>query len=346
MRSLTHVLAVPYPAQGHVIPMMEFAKKLVHHGCKVTFANTDFIHRRVTNAMSSKEEDDGNDDNCGNKLKMVSIPDGLEHGDDRLNLEKLMGSMQRVMPRKLEELIRKAKNDENRRFTCVVAEGGTGWALEVAKRMEIKTVSFCPVSASTAAVACSIPKLIEDGIIDGNDGSILKKQIFNISPTMPVISTSAFAWACFDDMMTRKSLFKLTSKSNEFVEKFADFKICNSANELEPAAFSLLPELLPVGPLLASSKLGNQGGNFWAKDSECLSWLDQQPARSVIYVAFGSFTAFNQTQFQELALGLELTNKPFLWVARPGITFKETDEGDYPQGYKERIGCRGKIIST
>lgn len=35
----------------------------------------------------------------------------------------------------------------------------------------------------------------------------------------------------------------------------------------------------------------------------------------------GAFTAFNQIPFQKLALGLELTDKPFLWVAGPGITF-------------------------
>ncbi|KAK1382079.1 UDP-glycosyltransferase 83a1 [Heracleum sosnowskyi] len=167
----------------------------------------------------------------------------------------------------------------------------------------------------------NIPKITEDGIFDGNDGTILKKQIFNIAPTMSVIDTSAFASACFEDMMTRKSLFKLSAKSNEFVDKFADLKICNSVIELKLDAFSLLPELLPVGLLLASSKLGNQGGNFWVKDSDCLSWIDQQPARTVIYVAFGSFPAFNQTQFQELALGLELTNNLFFWVAHPSITF-------------------------
>ncbi|KAK1371409.1 UDP-Glycosyltransferase superfamily protein [Heracleum sosnowskyi] len=338
MSSFAHVLAIPHPAQGHVIPMMEFAKKLVHHGCKVTFVNTEFNHNKVMKAMSSSKKED--DDDCGGDggLELVSIPDGLEDGDNRFNLEKLRESMLRVMPGKLEELIEKAKNVDNRRITCVVAEGYTGWAMEVARNMGIKTVAFCPASASTAAMAWSIPKLIQDGFIHGNDGTILKKQFINISPTMPMLhSAAAFFWACFDDAGTIKSLFKLTANSNEYIAKFADFVVCNSANELEPAAFSFLPEWLPVGPLLASSKLGNQGGNFWAKDSDCLSWLDQQPARSVIYVAFGSFTAFNQTQFQELALGLELTNKPFLWVARPGITFKETAEGDYPQGYKERI---------
>ncbi|KAJ0785872.1 putative 2,4-dihydroxy-7-methoxy-2H-1,4-benzoxazin-3(4H)-one 2-D-glucosyltransferase [Helianthus annuus] len=75
----------------------------------------------------------------------------------------------------------------------------------------------------------------------------------------------------------------------------------------------------------------------------CLEWLDQQPACSVVYVAFGSFTIFNQTQFQEVALDLELTNRPFLWVVRPGLT-KETCDM-YPDGYTDRIGTRGKIVS-
>ncbi|KAJ0667265.1 putative 7-deoxyloganetic acid glucosyltransferase [Helianthus annuus] len=96
-------------------------------------------------------------------------------------------------------------------------------------------------------------------------------------------------------------------------------------------------------PLLASNRLADQAGHFWQEDSTCLAWLDQQPVSSVIYVAFGSFTMLNQTQFEELAHGLELSNRPFLWVVRPGMT-KETTT-DYPDGYIERIGSRGKILS-
>ncbi|GJR56508.1 hypothetical protein Tco_1407029 [Tanacetum coccineum] len=109
--------------------------------------------------------------------------------------------------------------------------------------------------------------------------------------------------------------------------------ICNSTTELESAAFSLYPQLMPIGPLLASNRLANQTGHFWQEDSTCLAWLDQQPPSSVIYIAFGSFTIFNQTQFQELALGLELSNKPFLWVVRPSMT-KETTAA-YPWVYRK-----------
>lgn len=93
--------------------------------------------------------------------------------------------------------------------------------------------------------------------------------------------------------------------------------------------------------LAASSKPGNQACNFWAEVDDCLSWLDRQPACSVIHAAFRSFTIFYQTQFQELALGLELTNKPLLWVLRPGMTNEEA----FQQEFEGRTGCRGKIVS-
>ncbi|KAL7232248.1 hypothetical protein ACSBR2_010303 [Camellia fascicularis] len=51
---------------------------------------------------------------------------------------------------------------------------------------------------------------------------------------------------------------------------------------------------------------------------------------------------FNQIQFQELALGLEIANRPFLWVVRPDITDKNNDA--YPEGFKERVATGGQIV--
>ena len=55
-----------------------------------------------------------------------------------------------------------------------------------------------------------------------------------------------------------------------------------------------------------------------------------------VYVAFGSFTLFDQNQFNELALGLDLTNRTFLWVIR------EDNKMEYPHEFK---GNKGKIVS-
>ncbi|KAF6163321.1 hypothetical protein GIB67_025185, partial [Kingdonia uniflora] len=95
-------------------------------------------------------------------------------------------------------------------------------------------------------------------------------------------------------------------------------------------------------PLLENSRLEQSAGHFWQEDVICLNWLDQQPDRSVIYIAFGSFTVFDRTQFQELALGLELSGQPFLWVVRPNITNSLSEA--YPDGFEERVGTQGKIV--
>lgn len=165
--------------------------------------------------------------------------------------------------------------------------------------------------------------------------------MISLSANMPAVNTENMAWVCFPDLETQKSVFDVILKTNEFV-KLADFIVCNSAYELEPAAFTLFPNILSIGPLIAGNQLGKQVGHFWPEDSTCLSWLDQQPACSVIYVAFGSFTVFDPEQFQELALGLEQTNKPFLWVVRPDMTDKLNEA--YPKGFIDRIGSRGRMV--
>ncbi|KAM0058271.1 putative UDP-glucuronosyl/UDP-glucosyltransferase, UDP-glycosyltransferase family [Helianthus debilis subsp. tardiflorus] len=165
--------------------------------------------------------------------------------------------------------------------------------------------------------------------------------MIQLSETMPPIKPQNLAWACFEDSTITQVFFKFvvqTAEASRLIQTF----ICNSCPELEAAAFSMYPQLQPIGPLLARNRLADQAGQFLQEDTSCLTWLDQQPPCSVIYVAFGSSTTFNQTQFEELALGLELSNRPFLWVVRPGMT-KETATG-YPDGYVKRVGSRGRIV--
>ncbi|KAM5581224.1 UDP-glycosyltransferase 83A1-like [Rosa sericea] len=330
--SKPHIIAIPYPAQGHVIPLMELSQCLVNEGFKVTFVNTDFNHKRVMNSLAA--ETHKRDD----QIRLVSIPDGLEPWEDRNELGQLCEAILRVMPGKLEELIEKIKEEEGDKVACIIADESNGWALEVAEKMQIKKVAFWPASAALLALEFCIPKLIQEGIID-DDGSALKSQMINLAPNMPTMKTEELAWLTIGDITTQKIVFQVMLSSNKTV-KLADWVVCNSAFDLEPGAFTLAPQVLPIGPLLASNRLDDSAGNFWPPDSTCLEWLDQQPPCSVIYVAFGSFTIFDQTQFQELALALELSNRPFLWVVRPDIS----ESTPYPEGYEERVGSKGLMV--
>ncbi|KAL3526586.1 hypothetical protein ACH5RR_011242 [Cinchona calisaya] len=333
MGNVPHVLAVPFPAQGHVIPLMEFALCLVNQGIKVTFVNTEFNHERVIKSLSEAEED------VPDMLHLVSIPDGLEPWEDRNDLIKLTHVLLEVVPVKLKSLIEKLNQSENEKLTCVVADYSMGCAVEVAVKMGLNGVAFWPAAAALLAQLFSIPKLMDDGIIDST-GAPLKNEMVKLSPNMLAMDPAHFVWNCIADANANRNAFELTIKNNRIIG-MVEFLICNSTDELEIEAFTLYPEILPIGPLLARNRLGNSVGHFWPEDSDCLTWLDKQPPQSVIYVAFGSFTVFDQTQFRELAMGLELTNMPFLWVVRQDLT-KETEHA-YPEGFEDRIRGRGRL---
>ncbi|KAM7506835.1 hypothetical protein LguiA_017288 [Lonicera macranthoides] len=157
-----HVLVLPYPAQGHVLPLMELAQSLAKGGLKVSFVNTEVIHKRVVGGLSGHAV-------FGDQIRMVTIADGLEPGEDRAAPGKLYESINRSMPQKLEELIQEINETENDKITCLIADITLGWAQEVAAKMGVQRVGFNPGAAASAALVFSIPKLIEDGIINQDE---------------------------------------------------------------------------------------------------------------------------------------------------------------------------------
>ncbi|CAL5370725.1 unnamed protein product [Camellia sinensis] len=100
-----HILAIPYPAQGHVIPLLDLMQWLYKQGFKVTFVNTEFNHTKVLNSLSNKQTSNSSvvvdDDN----IDLVSIPDGLEPWEDRNDFKKLIEAISQVMPGNWEALI-------------------------------------------------------------------------------------------------------------------------------------------------------------------------------------------------------------------------------------------------
>ncbi|KAJ0098838.1 hypothetical protein Patl1_21711 [Pistacia atlantica] len=329
-----HVLVIPFPAQGHVIPLMELSQCLVKHGIRITFVNTDDKHKQVTDALAMK-------DGVGNQIHLVSVPLGLESPEISGQLtEKLVEVVSWLMPRKVGELIEKINASDGDKITCILADPILKWAMEIAVEKRIKPAAFYCASATQMVLRSGIEKLIDDGIID-EDGTP-KKEMFQLSPTMPVTITAHIAFIRLGKKKMQKLLFQNLVRNNRSSE-LAEWVLCNSTYDLEPATFKFDPKVLPIGPLLASNRLGDTAGSFWQEDLTCLKWLDQQQPQSVIYVAFGSTTLLDRTQFQELAMALELSNRPFLLVVRPDITDKINDA--YQKGFQDRIATRGHIVS-
>ncbi|KAL3716572.1 hypothetical protein ACJRO7_008196 [Eucalyptus globulus] len=337
MAKLKHVLVIPSPAQGHVTPLLKLSHCIADYGVKVTFVNTESIHAQVMAANPGLDDE-------SHRIKFVAIPDGLETDEERRDSTKMVDSVLRVMPGHLQELLeqvkQQSKGNEDEQINFVIADLTAGWALEVAERMGIERAGFWPASVSTLALTLHIPKLIEDGVID-NKGCALKNDLITISKDLPPYKSNDLTWSCPQDPTMQKDFFRCTSAIPGY-SKHSTSVLCNSFHELEASACSVIPGALPIGPLIVSASLFHLRGSLWSEDATCLNWLDQHPAQSVIYVAFGSTTVFSQEQFYELALSLEQIGRPFLWVVRPDLTDGLVTE--FHDRFLQRVRNYGKVV--
>ncbi|KAK1643956.1 hypothetical protein QYE76_061761 [Lolium multiflorum] len=330
-----HVLVLPFPAQGHVIPLMELSHRLVEHGVKVTFANTELNHGLILGALVSK---DGSSSLGG--VDMVSIPDGLGDGEDRKNLARLAEAFSEVMPGELEKLIGRVSDCSvsagSEKLTWLLADASMAWAFSVARKLGLRTAAFNPSSAAMFAMRMSIPKLIMDGVVD-DKGLPKRRGTFRLAPAMPPLDTTELSWNRAGDPKGQPIILDLILRNNAATHN-AEAVLVNTVQELEPGAFALFPEVMPLGPLVSAEY--KPAGSFWAEDDTCAAWLDAQPAGSVVYVAFGSFAIFDRPQLIELAEGLALTSRPFLWVVRPDSASEQ-----WLKDLRHRAGPRGRVVS-
>ncbi|XP_039146510.1 UDP-glycosyltransferase 83A1-like [Dioscorea cayenensis subsp. rotundata] len=328
-----HALVLPLPLQGHVIPLLELSNRLVERGFKVTFVNTELNHARITSAMSNSSCD-------MNQIHFVTVPDGIEEGDDPSDLVRKREGLRRVLPASLEELIKKSNMVEDHKFTCFIVDVFMASTLDVAKKAGLHTVIFYPGGLGTLLIGSSIPKLIADGIID-EQGEVKTKGKFQINLEMPSMETADLPWQCFPDVKTKHHMFKFSLNVGTTINT-EELILCNSFFGLENGKSILPPNILLIGPLLANQELKKPKGYLWEENTSCITWLDKQLPNSVIYIAFGSYTMFDHCQFEELALGLELSDKRFLWVVRPGLS-RDEDVG-FLARFRSRVEGRGMIV--
>ena len=105
------------------------------------------------------------------------------------------------------------------------------------------------------------------------------------------------------------------------------------------------PPVFPVGPLISNTGKSSEEGD----GSDCLSWLNKQPSKSVVFLTFGSFGLFPANQLVEMAMALENSGHRFLWVVRDppaGPAQKEDLNQILPEGFLERTKDRGLVVRS
>ncbi|EER89617.1 hypothetical protein BDA96_10G148000 [Sorghum bicolor] len=132
----------------------------------------------------------------------------------------------------------------------------------------------------------------------------------------------------------------------------ADGFLVNTFDALEPVALAALrdgkvvagfPPVYAIGPLRSKEEEATTG-------SPPVAWLDEQPARSVVYVAFGNRNAVSLEQIREIAAGLEASGCRFLWVLKTTTVDRddtaELTDDVLGEGFLERVQGRGLVTKA
>ncbi|XP_051115627.1 UDP-glycosyltransferase 83A1-like isoform X1 [Andrographis paniculata] len=319
-----HILVISCPLLGHVSPLLKLSQKITKLGAKVTFLTTKAVHARIVGPT--------NDHNEG--IRIISIPNCVEHNDDWKDQEREFAGIQRALPGFLEDLLSKSDG----KIDGVIVDSPLASVSQIVKRFGVKVAMFWVSSAGSLALGLKIPHLMESKVID-SDGTPLKNDAIPLLPNMPAMAMSDLIWHFPHDKNMQNAIFHATKDIANHLQD-VDWILCNFFQELEPSLSTLPLNTLPVGPFLSNEE---SYGSLLSEDSSCLKWLDKQPNDSVIYIAFGSTSRFNQTQLDELALGLELTGRPFLWAALTGSGTGKPPLA-FTKAYTERVAGRAKIV--
>ncbi|KAK3220074.1 hypothetical protein Dsin_014044 [Dipteronia sinensis] len=170
---------------------------------------------------------------------------------------------------------------------------------------------------------------------------------------MPVamLDRESKVYRCFVDTATQmiKSA-GLILNTFEFLEERAVKAVLDGQCTPSESA----PPIYCVGPVIGGNDSGS--GDRGEVEHECLSWLDSQPSRSVVFLSFGSMGVFYTKQLKEIANGLESSRVRFLWVVRAPPPDDETRrtltitdlsiERFLPEGFLDRTKDRGLVVMS
>ncbi|XP_057453829.1 UDP-glycosyltransferase 88F5-like [Lotus japonicus] len=233
-------------------------------------------------------------------------------------------------------------------------------ATEPASSMGIPVYYFLPSGAAVLALYSYFPQLHRQTTASFKDMPGVELRVPGNSPLMapqmpgPIVNREDPAYWEMVDICEQIPMAKGI--------------VVNTFRELEPVAVMAVeegacfpePKRVPpppvyyVGPHIAEPQKSDE-----AMDSkDCLSWLDKQPSRSVVFLCFGSRGTFSVAQLKEIADGLEMSGQRFLWVVkRPplsneGAKLIHDTIGEFnlssvlPNGFMERTKERGMVVTS
>ncbi|KAF8036045.1 hypothetical protein BT93_C1914 [Corymbia citriodora subsp. variegata] len=322
-----HCLVLSFPAQGHINPMLQFSKRLIHKGAGVTFVTTRSMTKTL-HGLSSRPS-----------ISLETISDGFDDGGFKAasSPEAYIERFWKVGPETLSEVVERLISS-GRPPSCIVYNSFLPWALDVAQKYGLIGAAFFTMSCGVNNVFYHCQK----GLLE----IPVRKQV--LIPGMPPLEPQDMPTYVSDPKSYPAYLGMLVGQFSNLDK--VDWVLCNTVYELEQELADSLMKVMPfrtIGPTVPSTYLDNRLEQdreydlniFQPEHDTTMKWLSTKPKWSVVYVSFGSVAELKIDQMQELATGLKRSNRYFLWVVR------SFEEDKLPQDYAKETAQKGLIVT-
>ncbi|KAK9910482.1 hypothetical protein M0R45_034441 [Rubus argutus] len=347
MERQPHVLLFPFPAQGHIKPMLTLAQLLCHAGIHVTFLNTELNHHLLTQrqALSARFP----------TLHFHSISDGLPSDHPRtiaVYYQDIVASLRsKTAPLLCQFLISKKNNVDKDSAAaaaaaqlpplgCVITDGIMCFAIDAAEEVGIPVIVLPITSACSFWCYSCIPNLIQEAQLPFEDED-MDRIVSGVPGMEGLLRRRDLPSIC--RMPTDHPIMQFYIKETKAITR-ASALILNTFDDLESSILSHLAprfsKIYTIGPLHAllksrikdddlssSSSSAAATASLRQEDRRCMTWLDTQRLGSVIFISFGSLVKLTRVELLEFWHGLVSSGTPFLWVLRSDVLW--SDEGEH-----------------
>ncbi|KAF9602082.1 hypothetical protein IFM89_024849 [Coptis chinensis] len=331
-----HIIIHPSPGMGHLIPLAEFAKRLVLlHDFTVTLV-IPIENNFPTESM---------------KLFLIVLPEGIDYiflpsvnFDDLPHDTRAEARICLLMNRSIPLLRHTFMNiTSTNHVVALVVDLFGSEAFEVAREFKVPPYMFFPASAMSLSLLLHLQELDETYDCEFRD----IPEPIKLPGCVPFKGIDVMDGAKDKTNVAYKMVLHISTLYSS-----AEGILINTFGSLENETLKALnqlgkPPIFPVGPLIQLK--------ITSDDSECIKFLNEQPRGSVLFVSFGSGGTLSHSQLLELALGLELSGERFLWVIRsPGDATNATyfeqkieDPFDFlPNGFLDRTKGLGLVVPS
>nr|UHH90531.1 UDP-glycosyltransferase [Nicotiana benthamiana] len=343
-KSQVHFVLVPLMSPGHLIPMVDLAKLLAQHGVIVSIISTPLNTIRFKSGIDLSVK-------SGLQIRILELefpavqaglPKGCENMDSLPSRDSIKDFFvaASMLQKPFEELFSDLKPSPS----CIISGKNMAWTVDSARKFRVARIFFdgmgCFSSSCTQKLQSSkvheVVSKFEPFVVPGLPHRIelTKSQLpENLNPGSP----------------------DLVDVRNKMVaaESISDGIIVNTFEELELEYVEEFKKIKGgkvwcIGPVSASNKSESEkaarGKTVSLDENQCLKWLDLQQPNSVVYASLGSICGLTASQLVELGLGLEASNRPFIWVLRGGEKSKELEKWIEEERFEERIKGRGFLV--